>query len=193
MTMLYTGGKKVKRKYGDRSNWPRVLKRDYQQTFQEDENFRGYITLLSFKKITEPLKVKNGEKEVCLLNSGYSWLQQFPLGKNHCVTTMFNEKGKIVQWYIDICYDIGTEKCIPWMDDLYLDIVVMPSGEVILMDEDELDEALATGVINKSMYEVAWKEAREIMNLIQQRKFELINQSKAHKEIVSKQDLFRIE
>lgn len=174
----------LKRKYGNRSNWNRVLRSDYQQVFYEVEDFKGYITLLDIKEVSEPLVIKNEGKEVCIVNNGYTWLQHFPLGKKHSVTTMFDAKGDIVQWYIDICYDVGIENNIPWMDDLYLDIVIFPSGKVIVMDAEELDEALSIGVINKSMHDLAWKEARQILHLIQQGKFHLIHLAKMHKEIV---------
>ncbi|MFC7687403.1 DUF402 domain-containing protein [Ureibacillus sp. GCM10028918] len=174
-----------KRKYGNRSNWKRVLKSEYQQTFHQDKDFRGYITLLNIEEVLEPLVVKNAGKEVCIVNKGYSWLQHFPIGKNHSVTTMFDAEGEVVQWYIDICHEIGIENNIPWMDDLYLDIVVFPTGEIIILDEDELDEALANGVIHKSMYDLAYKEARKVMGLIQQDKFQLIHLAKEHKEILT--------
>lgn len=174
----------LKRKYGNRTNWKRVLKREYQQIYYQDEIFKGYITLLNIKEVSEPLIVKNGGKEVCIVNNGFSWLQHFPIGKNYSVTTMFDTQGKIVQWYIDICYEIGCENNIPWMDDLYLDIVVFPTGEIILLDEEELDEALANGVIKKSMYDMAWKEANELMDLIQQDNFDLLKLAKDHQVII---------
>ncbi|MDN4495625.1 DUF402 domain-containing protein [Ureibacillus aquaedulcis] len=175
----------LKRKYGNRGDWKRVLKRTYQQTFHQDKDFSGYITLLSIEKVSEPLIVKGGAKEVCIVNDGYSWLQHFPIGKKHSLTTMFDDKGEIVQWYIDVCYEVGIENNTPWIDDLYLDIVVFPSGEIMLLDAEELDEALAEGVISKSMHDLAWEEARQVLNLIQQGKFNLIHLAKMHKEIVN--------
>ncbi|MGM8215330.1 DUF402 domain-containing protein [Bacillaceae bacterium W0354] len=175
----------LKRVYGNRSNWKRVLKRDYKQTFHHDKDFIGHITLLNIRKVSEPLFVKYQEKKVCIVDDSYSWLQQFPIGKNHSVTTMFDAKGEVVQWYIDICYEIGTKNNIPWMDDLFLDIVVLPTGEIMLLDEDELEEALSKGVIEKSLYDLAWKEAKEIIDLVSDGRFGLINLAKIHKEIIS--------
>ena len=57
--------------------------------------------------------------------------------------------------YIDICYEIGIENYIPWWDDLFLDIVALPTGEVIQQDEDELEEALESGSIYHKMYDLA--------------------------------------
>lgn len=175
----------LKRVYGNRSNWKRVVERDYKQTFHHDKDFIGHITLLNIRKVSEPLFVKYQGKNVCIVNDSYSWLQQFPIGKNHSVTTMFDAKGEVVQWYIDICHEIGTENNIPWMDDLFLDIVVLPTGEIMLLDEDELEEALSKGVIEKSLYDLAWKEAKEIINLVNDGRFGLLNLAKIHKEIAS--------
>lgn len=101
----------------------------------------SYITLLNTIKVTEPLSVNYGERKVCIVDDGYMWLQQFPLEKNHSVTRMFDANGDIVQWYIDICLRNGVENNVPWMDDLFLDIVVLPNGEIIEKDADELEEA----------------------------------------------------
>lgn len=174
----------LKRKYGNRSNWKRILNRDYKQTYHHDKDFRGYITLLKIHNVTEPLFVKYEESDVCIVDNGYAWLQQFPIGKNHSVTTMFDGNGEVVQWYIDICSAIGTENNIPWMDDFFLDIVVLSSGKVMLMDEEELEEALSTGLIENSLYDLAWKEAKEVIKLVRHGQFDLINMSKAHKEIL---------
>jgi uncharacterized protein len=79
------------------------------------------------------------------------------------------------------------EKCdngTPWMDDLFLDIVLLPSEEVIQKDADELEEALLNGIIDISLYNLAWDEANKLTNLINNRNFELVNLLNNHKEIL---------
>ncbi|WP_151735198.1 DUF402 domain-containing protein [Paenibacillus tengchongensis] len=175
----------MKRKYGDRSDWKRVLEREYAQSYLETDHFKGYVSLLKIAKVKEPLYVKYIDQNICLVNDGYIWLQQFPLGKQHSVTTMFDEKGQIVQWYIDICSLNGvSEDNVPWMDDLYLDIVVLPSGEVIQKDSDELDEALLHGTIDKALYNLARQEANLINSLIKDGSFTLLQLSEEHKDIL---------
>lgn len=49
------GDEDLKRKYGDRSDWKRVLKREYAQLYLEMDNFKGYISLLKIAKVKEPL------------------------------------------------------------------------------------------------------------------------------------------
>lgn len=63
----------------------------------ETESFTGYVTRLDMIQVTHPLHVRYSERTVQLVGDGYSWLQQFPSGKKHVVTTMFDEHGKIVQ------------------------------------------------------------------------------------------------
>ena len=175
----------LKRKFGDRSDWKRIIKRKYAQSYLETKEFNGYITLLHTIKVTEPLSVRYGKKKVCIVDDGYMWLQQFPLGKNHSVTTMFDANGDIVQWYIDICLQNGIENNIPWMDDLFLDIVLLPTGEIFEKDADELKDALSKGIIDEPLYELAWNELQKIRRLINTREFNLLELSKSHRDILT--------
>ncbi|WP_047979884.1 DUF402 domain-containing protein [Ornithinibacillus contaminans] len=171
----------LKRRYGNRPDWKRIIKRDYAQSYFDTEEFRGYVCLLHTVEVREPLHVNYGEKKLCIVDDGYWWLQQFPSGEKYCVTTMFDADGEIVQWYIDICLETGLEEGIPWMDDLFLDIIVLPSGEHFLVDVDELDDALNKGVIDRADYELAWDEAKRLMKLIEKREFGLLDLAEEHK------------
>jgi len=109
----------LKRKFGDRAEWQRVIERKYSQSYLDTREFKGYITLVKTIIVTEPLTVNYGEKNLCIVDNGYIWLQQFPLEKNHSVTTMFDANGEIIQWYIDICHKNSIEDNVPYMDDLF--------------------------------------------------------------------------
>ena len=80
---------------------------------------------------------------------------------------MYNEKRECVQYYIDI-----TEKNViddyenSYFYDIFLDIVLLPSGEIFLLDEDELKEALDNKIITKAQYDNAYSEANRIMKVI---------------------------
>ncbi|MBY6036629.1 DUF402 domain-containing protein [Fictibacillus nanhaiensis] len=172
----------LKRKYGDRSDWKRVIEKSYAQTFLDTKEFKGYVSLLNVHQVTEPLFTQYEDKRICLVDDGYTWLQHFPMNQRFSLTSMFNEKGHVVQWYIDICYRNGVANNIPWMEDLFLYIIVLPTGEVIQKDREELEEALVTGVINQSIYECALDEAARINHLIQTDRFDLFKLSNKHKE-----------
>jgi uncharacterized protein len=174
----------LKRKYGNRADWKRVEKRKYAQTHLNTKDFQGYITLLETVKVKKPLLTRYGDKEVCIVDNGYMWLQHFPFGKHHSVTTMFDANGEIVQWYIDICLENGVEDDVPWMDDLYLDIVVLPSGEIFLLDEDDLEQAYKSGTISKEKYDLAHNEMKEIMSQLDNDECRLITLAQEHKRML---------
>lgn len=176
----------LKRRYGDRSDWQRIKKREYAQSYVDKEEFTGYITLLNMVQVAEPLWVKYDEKSVCIVDDGFMWLQHFPKGKHYSVTTMFDANGKVIQWYIDICNEIGIEHNIPWWDDLFLDIIVFPTGEIIQQDADELEEALINGWVDQRMYNLAWHQVNEITTSIVGNNFGLLHYSSVHKELLTK-------
>ena len=109
------------------------------------------------------------------------WLQQFPSDKNHSMTVIFDAKGDVVQWYVDICHCNGSDEDKPWMDDLYLDLVLLPSGEIIELDADELEEALSQGIIDQSQYDLAWREFYAVKDLLSTGEFQLVNLAAQHK------------
>jgi uncharacterized protein len=177
----------MKRKYGNHPTWKRVIEREYAEIYLETPVFKGYITLLHAIKVAAPLKVRYGDSERSIVDDGYMWLQHFPLGQNFGLLTVFDQNGSIIQWYIDICHGIGTENGVPWLDDLYLDIVVLPTDELILLDEDELQEALENDTITKEQFDLAWLECERIKRLIEQNEFILFDLSKEHKELLEKE------
>ena len=85
-------GKRMFRRYANRSDWKRIIQREYTQYYIAEKDFTGYITLLNLVQVTEPLWVQYGEKRICIVDNNYMWLQHFPVGKNYAVTTIGLEK-----------------------------------------------------------------------------------------------------
>ena len=174
----------LKRKYANRADWNRILQKNYAQSYLDTKEFKGYIALIDMVKVASPLYVNHEEENICIVDDGYMWLQQFPSNSNHAITTTFDREGNIVYTYIDICLRNGEENDIPYMDDLYLDIVILPSEKTFLLDEDELEEALQNGEIDQTQYDLAWKETNTLMNLLHNGSFKLLNLAQKHKEIL---------
>ena len=90
---------------------------------------------------------------------------------------------QVVQWYIDICREHGVGKDnVPWLDDLYLDIVVWPSRETLLLDDDDLMDALQHGDIAQADYDLAWREANRLTRQIERNEFALLDLCLAHRQ-----------
>lgn len=86
---------------------------------------------------------------------------------------MYNERNEIIEWYFDIAKKIGKENGIPYEDDLYLDILVRTDGDVILLDEEELIDALKRKEITKKDFDEANKLANDLMNKVKGKEKEL--------------------
>lgn len=171
----------LKRKYANHPGWKRILSSENKQSFIHDKNFHGYISLYKMEEVATPLFVTYENNEpLCIADNGYTWLHQLPINQNFAVTTMFNENGQIVQWYIDICENIGLENNIPYFDDLFLDIVILPSGEVFVLDQDELQESYQTKQITNAQYNLALDVLKKLQHLIKIGKLGLLNQSIEH-------------
>ncbi len=110
-------------------------------------------------------------------------MQHFPENANHSLTTIFDPNDKIVQFYFDITKTTGrTEEGIPYFDDLFLDIVLIPGRPAFVLDEDELEEALEQTVINKTDYNLAIAETDKIVHSIETGTNVLINKALPHYE-----------
>ncbi|MCM3734700.1 DUF402 domain-containing protein [Bacillus cytotoxicus] len=158
----------MKRKYGDGSSWERLIDKTYTVKDVQD----GMLGILHIKQVKEPSFKQYRNRNICIANNGYTWIQYFINGKNFAITAMLNEKKELVQYYIDVAKEYKMdERGLPYFDDLYLDVVLLPNGEMYLLDENELEEVYTKGDISKLEYEVAWNTAKWIMKKIEEEDF----------------------
>ncbi|MED0985744.1 DUF402 domain-containing protein [Bacillus paramycoides] len=158
----------MKRKYGDGSTWKRLIEKTY--TVKQAEE--GMLGVLGIKKVREPSYKEYKGKELCIAGDEYTWMQYFINGKNFAITAMLDDQKKLVQYYIDVTkeYKID-ERGLPYFDDLYLDVVLLPNGEIYVLDEDELEDAYSMGDITKEEYELAWHITKWIVATIKKGEF----------------------
>jgi uncharacterized protein len=152
----------VRRRTADLREWALVTRRRFAVVRVDEPGFAGSVSLLLIDAVAAPfVGPRSGLR---LADAGFAWLSHFPDGAHHAVTTMLDAAGAIVQWYVDVCraHGLGPDG-VPWWDDLYLDVVVRPSGEALLLDDDELELALAHGYVTRAEYDLAWGEARRLL------------------------------
>jgi predicted RNA-binding protein associated with RNAse of E/G family len=155
----------MERKLVNRPNWKRIMGKRFKLSYVENSDFTGYVTALYLDKVREPLIVEAAGRQLRLVDNGYIWLQHLPNNENYALTTMYDSQGNVVQWYFDITKQNSVNaEGIPYFDDLYLDVVVLPSSEVIILDEDELQGAVNVGDITKDDYSLAYKTAKQIID-----------------------------
>lgn len=151
----------MKRRYADRRNNSDITEKELIVKEIHEEDFNGYITLLKIIKTKKEWFVD--EENRCILSDGYKWFNIYPTNENYCINAMMNNKNKIVEWYIDISKKIGIENNIPYEDDLYLDIVILPDNRIHILDEDELDNAFNNKQITKEEYDLAYETKKNII------------------------------
>lgn len=155
----------IKRKWLDRREVKTILKKDFKITHRKDEFFEGYVSFLKIKEVKSTTVVNICGKERTVLRTGHSWLQWLPKDEYYAVIAIYDENDYLIEWYVDIILAQGIEEGdIPYYDDLFLDVVIFRDGEITLLDEDELLEALEKKDITKENYDLAYKEGKKILN-----------------------------
>ncbi|MBO1578334.1 DUF402 domain-containing protein [Bacillus sp. XF8] len=158
----------MKRKYGNGSSWERLIEKTYTVKSIEE----GMLGILHILKVKEPSYKGYNDRELCIVNDGYTWVQYFINDKNFAITAMLDEQKNLVQYYIDVAKEYKVdERGLPYFDDLYLDVVTLPNGEIYLLDEEELGEAYRTEDVSKEEYDLAWRTAEWIITTIKRREF----------------------
>jgi uncharacterized protein len=164
-----------------RKDWKRVTKRKFSVWELDEANFTGYVTRLELLEVVSPLWVDSCGERICVADKGYSWLQHFPQGTQYALTSQWNANSELVQWYFDICNHHGvTVDGIPYWNDLYLDVIGLPSGTFQIIDGDELTQALEQNHISLEQYEVATREAEKLLWQLNTEKVELLGVAYRH-------------
>ena len=133
----------------------------------KDDYFNGDIYFYNFIEVKNKILIPNGK---CIMDNKYKWLEFYDYSSKVKLTAIYDENNRIIEWYFDIAREIGKDNGIPYEDDLYLDVVVTSTGEVILLDEDEFKEAYKKREMTIKEYEAAYKEAEQLMNKLKNNK-----------------------
>ncbi|MGL5820463.1 MAG: DUF402 domain-containing protein [Sarcina sp.] len=155
----------IKRKWFDRREVKSgLVKSKLKVIKRNDSEFNGYISTIELTKVTETRYVNILGKDRCVLKDGHVWLQTLEEGNNYSEIAIFNEEGKLVEWYIDIILGQGSDNdLMPWYDDLYLDVIVFTDGDMLFFDEDELLDALNKEIITQKEYNLAYEVGNKLL------------------------------
>ena len=127
----------------------------YRIDMNKINGFIGYINVI---EVYRPIEF-NGIKY-----ENYIEINFLPDDENWQVFAYYNKENKILGWYFDITkINSVDENGNPYCDDLYLDIVLLPCGEIIIYDENELIEAYNKKEISKLDYEIALNVKTELI------------------------------
>jgi predicted RNA-binding protein associated with RNAse of E/G family len=91
------------------------------------------------------------------------------------LSRFYDAGGSFLYWYcdiIDVIYDEAEDTYI--LDDLLLDIKIMPDGLIKLLDADELAIALERGLITQEQACRALKTMDKVLKMVYQGSFPLV-------------------
>ena len=147
----------MKINYADRRTDKNILKKKFKIMDANYNEFNGKISLIDIEDL----------KEEVIISRNYKIMTYFPNSEKYCMTVMYDNNWKLLQWYFDIerykCkYDLG----IPYSEELYLDVVVLPNGKFYTLDEEELKQALNNNLISKDEYNMAYLTMNKIILMI---------------------------
>lgn len=137
---------------------------DYFQERIENDSFSGYVCYIKIKDVKRPLVVNNGISQICIKDENYEWFEVYPDNSKYAITIMFDDKNNLIEWYFDISKNVGIENGIPFENDLYLDMVITPTGEMLVIDENELQEAFNKGEITQEDLDSAYQTLELLEN-----------------------------
>ena len=125
----------------------------------DDSAVSGYASFLKFEEVHKPLII-NGLKYI---DNGYSFVSFLPDNEYWCSHAIYDDNGDIIEWYFDMTSKNAVDEIgKPYYDDLYLDAALWPDGRIVILDEDELKDALDDGKITQEDFDLAYDTLAEL-------------------------------
>lgn len=154
---------RLQRKTMSRSEWPGAFERNVRTVRMPF----GDVGLISYRNVTHPT-IKNS---VTIIGNGIEWLQLAPRGESWFMTAMF-ENGILTQYYFDIADELFFDEEASFTD-LFLDVLLIPGRDALVLDMDELIAAERDGSISHRQAEKALATAQRLIDRLKTQQDEL--------------------
>lgn len=131
--------------------------------FLDEENY--YISVKKLIHLSEKFIIRNN---VVAMDDGYFIMEIIPKKGNYALRIFIDSNKNIVEYYFDIIKESGIDEeyKVPYFIDLYLDIAVLYTGRIDILDEDELLDAYDKKDISKDDYELVLKTKDRLLEEI---------------------------
>ena len=160
----------IKRRFLSRKHWKRVISAknsifltDGEPAFRLLGINRAAVGIFRIEKVSEPLRVRIGDKIAVAADKGFTWIGLLPEDSHWSMTAMLDPEERVVQYYFDITLSnhLGDN---PYFDDLFLDLSISPGRSVYMLDSDELEEALRDKLVTDEDAENAYAAVNDLMS-----------------------------
>ena len=158
---------------------PRRVTIQYRRLPSRVRQFQGILREETSNRlvIEQQLRVRKPRREFgkVVVGKGYLAVWFIFRGRGYDVSKFYDRKRRFTGYYCDIIRPItrllsnATKTSI--MTDLFLDLWITPDGKYLVLDEDELEEALAKHVISSSLARQARRELQLLIQLTKSGRF----------------------
>jgi len=106
---------------------------------------------------------------------GFKWVTKLEEGKNYAIEKTIDQNGNFVAYYCDICSPIKLFDNDYEYYDWYLDVFKTPSSDLMILDEDEFEEAVKSKLLSVDEIVSAKKALDELKSLIKNNLLDMSN------------------
>lgn len=103
---------------------------------------------------------------VIIANTGYKWVTRWETGKPYIIYKFYDQNNVLVGIYSDICRPVKRVEGGFEFEDLYLDVWQVPGRDPVILDEDELMQAVEAGYVTSEEADAARKAAEYVINIL---------------------------
>lgn len=155
----------LKREYLDYTSNKEIFDSEFKKIDLKDDSNFSAASLLEIKKVEKKeWSNRKDEEDVVIQDNGYQWLTLFPKEENFVIIAIYNVKSELVQFTFNIGKKIQSKGKRPFLDDLYLDIILTSKNGVEFNGEDELENVYKAGNLKHQDYELARKTADKVLH-----------------------------
>ena len=131
--------------------------------FLDEEDY--YISVKKLIHLSEKFIIRDN---IVAMDDGYYIMEIIPKKGNYALRIFIDSNKNIVEYYFDIIKESGIDEeyKVPYFIDLYLDIAVLYTGRIDILDEDELLDAYDKKDITKEEYEIVLKTKEKLLKEI---------------------------
>ena len=131
----------------------------------DDIGIAGYAAYVYIQEVSRPYMVGAKGSETCIADNGYSELTFLPDNENWQMTAIYDNYNAIIEWYFDITRKNAVdENGNPYCDDLYLDAALLPDGRILILDENQLQNALDNESISQQDFDMAHDVLKKLID-----------------------------
>lgn len=119
-------------------------------------------TVATGTEVWNELKTPWQESGTIIAQPGYTWVTLWQAGKPYIITKFLDDRGNLVGIYCDIARPVELTDGGFKFDDLYLDVWQTPNGRPVILDVEDLNDAVEAGHLTVEEAGEAMKVAKKL-------------------------------